>query len=294
MIQNPSPNVAVLLAAYNGDKYIKEQITSIIDQIEVNITIFISIDKSNDKTVEICNEFKNSHNNIFIINEGIYTFGSAGANFYFLIKNVNVNKFQYISFSDQDDIWSSDKIINGIKLLEKENSSGYSSNVECFWDNGEKPNIKTNKSFPQKKYDYYFEPAGPGCTYILKKELANVLKNAVHKLEKPPFHHDWFIYAFSRSKKYKWVIDNNSYIYYRQHNSNQVGANIGFLQNIKRLKKLKNLEFKKEYEEILLSIGIEKKTIPEIRKSIFKNPFIFRRRKKEAVLLFIFLILKWI
>ena len=48
------PKVAVLLAAYNGEKYIEEQIQSILDQKNIDIYIYISIDESTDKTLEIC------------------------------------------------------------------------------------------------------------------------------------------------------------------------------------------------------------------------------------------------
>ena len=288
------PKVAVLLAAYNGEKYIQEQIESIVNQVDVDVYIYISIDASTDRTLEICQQLQKIYNNIFIINEGKERFGSAGKNFYYLIKNVDFEEFDFIALSDQDDIWKPSKIIRGIQVLEKEQASGYSSDVECFWDDGSRKNKIIKKSYPQKKYDYYFEPAGPGCTYILTKKFATVFQRELRNLTNPPFHHDWYIYAFARKNNFRWHIDNHPNIYYRQHISNQVGANIGINQKLNRIKKLKNKTYQKEVFEILTSIEIPQKTKNGIKKLVIKNPLVFRRDKKEAIFLFIFALLNWI
>lgn len=288
------PKVAVLLAAYNGEKYIKEQIESIIKQSNIDLSIYISIDKSTDKTFKICEELKKIYKNISIINKGEERFGSAGKNFYSLLKSVDFQTFDYIAFSDQDDIWKSEKIIRGIHVLEKEKASGYSSDVECFWNNGNKKNLIIKKSYPQKKYDFYFEPAGPGCTYIIKNNLAYSIKQKILENHPLPFHHDWFIYAFARSENYKWIIDDVANILYRQHETNQVGANHGLSQHIKRIKKLKSGIFKKEVKEIIQSINSKNNDLISLRNSVIKNPFLYRRRKKEALLLFLFALMNWI
>lgn len=291
---NQLPRVAVLLAAYNGEKYIQEQIESIVNQVDVDIYIYISIDASTDRTLEICQQIQKIYKNIFIINEGKERFGSAGKNFYYLIKNIDFEEFDFIALSDQDDIWKPSKIIRGIQVLEKEQASGYSSDVECFWDDGSRKNKIIKKSYPQKTFDYLFEPAGPGCTYILKKDLAEAIKLKITTSIKLPFHHDWFIYAFSRSKKFKWLIDTYPGILYRQHNSNQVGANIGAIQAIKRLQKLKDGTFKKEHEQILESIDFFSSHPNNIGIQLKKNPHIFRRKTSDAIFLKIFAILGFI
>lgn len=288
---NQLPKVAILLAAYNGEKYIQEQIESIVNQVDVDIYIYISIDASTDRTLEICQQLQKIYKNIFIINESKERFGSAGKNFYYLIKNVDFEEFDFIALSDQDDIWKPSKIIRGIQVLEKEQASGYSSDVECFWDDKNRKNKIIKKSYPQKKYDYYFEPAGPGCTYILTKKLALKLKNKIISKDNLPYHHDWFIYAYARSNKYNWFIDNYANLLYRQHENNQVGANSGLKQIFKRIKMLKNGTYKKYIYEI--SESLENENF-QARKEVFKNPFDFRRNKKEAILLFVFSILGYI
>lgn len=285
------PKVAVLLAAYNGEDYIQEQVESIVNQVDVDVYIYISIDASTDKTLEICKNLQKTAKNILIINEGKERFGSAGKNFYYLIKNVDFEGFDFIALSDQDDIWRPSKLIRGIQVLEKEQAFGYSSDVECFWEDGSRKNKIIKKSYPQKKYDYYFEPAGPGCTYILKTNLLTNIKIHLTSLNNPPFHHDWYIYAFSRFNNFIWHIDNQSFILYRQHSKNQVGANSGFKQILKRIIILRNGNYKIYVNEILHSIGNKKFNA---RNEVLKRFFSFRRSNRDAIILFFFALIGYL
>lgn len=282
------PKVAVLLAAYNGEKYIKEQIESIKNQIGFNIHIFISIDESTDNTLKLCREYPKEF--VTILPPTLVKFGSAGLNFYRLFRDVDIEQFDFIALSDQDDLWKKNKLERAIGIILKYNLDAYSSDVECFWEDSKKTAI-IKKSFPQKKWDYIFEPAGPGCTYILNKSLAKNIKNEILKSKNLPFHHDWFIYAFARNNNYKWHIDNHTSILYRQHKNNQVGANYGLNQKIKRLILMKNGIYKKQCMEILKSLEINDSFIKKLRFNVIKNPFNYRRNYKEAIALFFFALL---
>ena len=61
--------VAVLLSAYNGTKYLKEQIDSILGQVDVDLTLIIRNDGSKDNTIELLNEYKDNHNNVIVVNK---------------------------------------------------------------------------------------------------------------------------------------------------------------------------------------------------------------------------------
>ena len=235
---NKKPNVAVLLAAYNGKKYIHDQIISIINQKDIDVSLFINIDKSNDGTEEYVKILANKYKNINILECG-NTFNSASKNFYHLIKTVDLSLYDYISFSDQDDIWNENKITMGINNLKQDNSEGYSSNVLAYWNKDKLKKI--TKSQKQRSHDHYFESAGPGCTYILSNKLAISLKEFIKENEKniTDFpHHDWMIYAYSREHGFKWTIDKNYTMYYRQHDENELGVNIGIKAFLKRLKQV--------------------------------------------------------
>ena len=232
------PKIAILLAAYNGLGYIEEQLDSILNQKSVDVSIFISVDLSTDHTYEWCLEFSHSHANIVVLPYGAQ-FGGAAKNFFRLIQDVDFSSFDYISFADQDDIWLPDKLIRAVNKSNETNSSGYSSNVMAFWPTGEKKLIK--KSQPQRVWDYLFEAAGPGCTYVLSIDLANKIKETVvdnwSEINKLGLH-DWFCYAYARANGFSWFIDAWPSMLYRQHAGNQVGANKGVKAFLYRLNKV--------------------------------------------------------
>ncbi|MHA6604771.1 glycosyltransferase [Photobacterium damselae] len=261
--------ICVLLAAYNGSKYLGEQIESILTQDNVNVDIYISLDVSSDQSLNIINKFVNDNDNVFLLDYGD-RFGSAGQNFFRLLLDVDFSRYQYISFSDQDDIWLSNKLEHAITVLNNSNCDGYSSNVTAFWHSGKKILIK--KDYSQTEFDYVFESSGPGCTFVIKNSLAMDIKQSLEDkkecIEKL-WLHDWYCYAFARYTGRKWYIDSKSLMLYRQHESNQVGANKGISQVLNRLKVVLSGD---AFNKVLVQanfIGIDNKPIKLIHKRNF-------------------------
>lgn len=224
---NSTPKVLVLLAAYNGSGYIEEQLDSIIAQIGVDISILVSLDKGSDDTLNILASYEAKHDFLSVLPYG-EKLGSAGKNFFHLINEADIIDFDYIAFADQDDIWLASKLLSAIKLMNDTNSDGYSSNVTAFWEDGRKSLIK--KSYPQSEYDYLFESPGPGCSFVISRKLFTSIKQQIKNRygKSPlPWLHDWYCYSYARFNNFNWVIDHNSYMLYRQHCSNEVGANSG-------------------------------------------------------------------
>ena len=144
-----------------------------------------------------------------------------------------------MSFADQDDIWHLGKLDNAIRSLKDFNADGYSSNMTAFWPNGEEREIR--KHYKKKKYDFLFESAGAGCTYVLTQKLALLIQDWLvsDKYNVNEFDaHDWLIYAIARMHNMSWHYDKRSFISYRQHNHNVAGANIGLGAKFTRLKAL--------------------------------------------------------
>ena len=80
MHSSDQKRVAVLMATYNGECWIEEQLKSIIEQKDVDISIFISDDLSTDNTLNICEEFQVSYPSIINILPSVNKFGGAGKN----------------------------------------------------------------------------------------------------------------------------------------------------------------------------------------------------------------------
>ena len=104
--------ISVCMATYNGEKYISEQIESIITQLGDEDELIISDDNSTDQTLKLVEEFRDERIKI-IKNHGIKGYTS---NFYNCLKNA---KGDYIFLSDQDDIWLPNKVKVTLEYLEK-------------------------------------------------------------------------------------------------------------------------------------------------------------------------------
>ena len=241
--------VAVLMATYNGMNWLEEQVSSILNQSGVDVHLFVSDDSSVDCTYEFLNARADADSRIVILPK-IDRLGSAGTNFYRLICDVDVSGFDYIAFADQDDIWSLDKLSRHIDLIQSSNAEAVSSNVLAFWPDGSQKLI--DKSQPQQNYDFLFESAGPGCTFLMTPWLVNQVKQCLlsNEVAKDVALHDWLAYAVCRSSGKKWVIDATPSIMYRQHAHNVLGANSGFRALFARVLKMKQGWYRAEVMNI--------------------------------------------
>ncbi|KAI2694270.1 glycosyltransferase [Pseudomonas sp. TNT3] len=232
------PNYLVMLAAYNGMQWISDQVNSILAQEGVAVTLLISVDSSSDGTEQWVTDLAESDPRVKYVAHG-EKFGGAARNFFRLIKDAPLDGFDYFSFADQDDLWLPDKLIRAVGVIAENKADGYSANVTAFWPDGREALIV--KAQPQVQYDHLFEAAGPGCTYVFSRRLFLELHQhltARYVDVQSVTLHDWYCYAFSRAHGYKWVIDSNSYMRYRQHANNQVGVNSGLKAFRARLSKV--------------------------------------------------------
>jgi len=232
--------IYIILAAYNGENYIAEQLQTIINQTHKPYKILINIDQSRDKTESIVKEFAKTNPEIQILNSN-KRFGSAAANFIHLLKNTDLTEVEYIALADQDDLWKEDKLEKAIQKLQQVYDS-YSSNVEAFWKDGRQKIILKNQS--QQKFDHLFESAGPGCTFVMTKKLALSLQIFLKEgqFDQLDNYHDWLIYSYARSKGFKWYVDSYPSVEYRQHTTNVFGANVGIKAFISRMLRVLNGE----------------------------------------------------
>jgi len=104
-----SPDVCILLATYNGERFIAEQIQSIRSQSYDNWTLLIRDDGSTDETGDLCRHIARNDGRIIILNSSESNQGPC-ANFEALISAGLSTKAQLFAFSDQDDLWYPDKL----------------------------------------------------------------------------------------------------------------------------------------------------------------------------------------
>lgn len=159
-----------------------------------------------------------------------------------------------------------------------------------------------NKAQPQQKFDYMFESAGPGCTFVLTKRLVLELQKFLIDNEEKCRAielHDWFIYAYTRSRGYQWFIDSESHMLYRQHNNNVFGANIGIKAKLVRWKKMREGWLIKQavliadvlgYDNLWPIVRLKRNNIAD-RLYLIANVKKFRRRFFDRVAFSLFLLL---
>lgn len=283
--------VLVLMATFNGQAYLKEQIDSVINQKNVDINILISDDMSTDDSLKIIESYARKNNRIMVL-ENKKRFGSAAPNFFHLIKKCDLKDYDYIAFSDQDDIWFKDKLQHGIDEMNEHNADGFSSDIFAYWPVNEKK-ILIKKSYKQKKYDYIFEGPGPGCSQIFTSKSFQAFKKFIetnYKFLETIDYHDWLIYTFYRHNKFKWHISSKPKMLYRQHQNNQIGVNSGLKAKFSRIKDIQNNWYK---DQIIYNFNTvvreDFRNFIFLNKLIFK-PFSLRRKLSHSVFVWLLIV----
>tara|TARA_B100001093_G_C26772627_1_gene990890 strand:+ start:139 stop:1023 length:885 start_codon:yes stop_codon:yes gene_type:complete len=284
--------ILVLMATYNGKEYIEEQIRTIIEQRDVDVEILISDDCSTDNTLEVINNLFDN-NRISVLNN-TNRFGSAASNFFNLIQKCNTESFDYIAFSDQDDIWFNDKLISAINKLKISSYDGFSSDVIAYWPKINKKKL-IMKSFSQKKYDHWFEAPGPGCTQVLTIKSFEKFKDFIIKNKENLTSidcHDWLVYSFYKHNELKWIISDEPKMLYRQHEKNVSGENITLGAKWLRFKLIMNNWYK---NQVITNYElITKRSFNQFIKSekLILKPFSLRRRKLHSLFLWFLIFIR--
>lgn len=234
------PKVAVLMATYNGERYLREQIESVLQQKNVAVSLYVRDDNSTDTTVQIINEYVASTGKVFLLENKPGQL-NVTKNFLSIVAELDLNNIDYISYCDQDDIWLDNKLDEAVKMINNKQVNCYASNLLRGDANGKiiqrssvlaklTNYLFNHKSNKQLRFDHYFEAASAGCTLVLHKDAAAYFHkrvNAIYNQIPVNASHDWSTYAITRIGGYQWYIDNRSYIIYRQHSANAYGVNNG-------------------------------------------------------------------
>lgn len=223
--------VAVLISTYNGEKYIREQLDSILNQTYKNIEIVIRDDGSKDSTIDIIKEYQEKNDNIFL-KEGI-NLGFIKS-FFQLLSYANAD---YYAFCDQDDIWLENKIELAVELLDSVdntmpnmvfgNSDYYDENMN-FMRKGEE-----HRTFSFKNSLY--ECVAQGMTMTINQVAKQII---IDNIPEKCLFHDWWTYMIC-SGQGNVMYNDSTVVKYRRFEKNATaeGQNIlkVFLWRIEKL-----------------------------------------------------------
>lgn len=241
--------VQILLSSYNGEKFIEEQIDSILNQKDVDIRILIRDDGSKDESLNKIDSYKKRYGDKvdYLIGENV------GPTRSFLKLLFLAGDADYYAFSDQDDVWEANKIITAVTKLEKyENVPAiYSSNTNLVNQNLELIK-KENKNPKTTLESAIIKNYATGCTVVFNKELIKKIKEIDYKIDIP--FHDWWLNILTLAIGGVSIFDTDAFINYRQHNNNVVGGSEKFVYKWKnRFKRFKKPYFRDNMANLLLA-----------------------------------------
>lgn len=247
--------VQVLLSSYNGERYIREQIDSILAQKNVIVELLVRDDGSQDGTRTILAEYQKNYKNIHIV----YAENVGVVKSFFSLVN-QVKEAEYIAFADQDDVWLPDKLIRAVTLLEKEEKDSplvYCSAKQLVDENlNPIPAAMTYKNVRTEFGNALVENMCTGCTCVINHKLLELIQG---KMPDFTVMHDFWIYLVGTCFG-KVIYDEQSYILYRQHGKNELGVASSIRENYKR--RIKNFwkhrgQLSRQVEELIRIYGTQ-------------------------------------
>ena len=227
--------INILMATYNGRRYLRDQIDSILNQTYSDFRLLISDDASTDSTVKILEEYEKKDSRVEIYchekNLGVVS------NFEFLINKV---RSEYFMFADQDDIWEPDKIEKSLKKLKETGSDLVFTDLEVVDSklNQIEPSFWKQKGFYDKIIKFN------GFTMLCKSSWINEFL-PLPKNSKYVIHDYWIALIVSQTGRIDFIPETT--IKYRQHGNNQVGSS----------RKSDTLETLDEIRDLFLQVKIE-------------------------------------
>nr|MBP3599375.1 glycosyltransferase family 2 protein [Eubacterium sp.] len=236
--------IHIVLATYNGAKFIKEQLDSILNNSWKDLTIEVCDDGSTDETLEIVSKYVKTYDNV-TLHRNEKNLGYV-MNF---MEGIKRSQSPYIMLCDQDDIWHVDKIqktYNRMRELEKEMSSQvpllvYSDAMNFDSDTGEElGSFHKSSHLDTEKVDLahlLMENKCIGCTVMVNGVIRDYLKELSPAIRV----HDWWL-ALICSCFGKIAYLDESTLQYRQHSGNMIGGS-GFSTYVGN--RLKNMQKQK-------------------------------------------------
>lgn len=230
------PKIDILMATYNGENFIVEQIESILNQSYKNINLIISDDCSKDSTANILKRYEN-RDNIKIF----YQKNNLGyvKNFEFLLNQVTSDIF---ALSDQDDFWLPEKVEKSYKRLIEDNADLVFGDLKVVdktlknvifpsFNDYMKLSRKIKKYINSRKMNYLYDCV-TGCTLMARSKWLDMILPI--PCESKYMIHDYWIAMMININGGKLSYIPEKYILYRQHGNNQIGAT----KNSNKFKKL--------------------------------------------------------
>lgn len=221
--------IVVLMSTYNGEKYLRIQLDSILAQQGVKVRLLVRDDGSTDHTLQILQEYALQDKLTYYEGSNV----KPAKSFMELVRKAPPAEFY--AFADQDDYWLPEKLLHAVEKL-----SSLPSNTPALY-HGKTTLVDENlkeKEFKEMPtyYCYKFSHVlisflAIGCTFVFNKSLRDILCQYVPHYQ---IAHDNWVDQVCRAVGGKVVYDSQSYIYYRQHGNNVSGGTSSLIKKWKK------------------------------------------------------------
>lgn len=212
---NSKPTISVIMSTYNGEKYLKEQLDSILRQEKVSVKLLVRDDGSADRTMEIVESYK--EDDIKLIRGE-----NKGPAMSFLTALQEAPDADYYAFADQDDYWQKDKLSSAVRMLEKSKGAAVYSSAYDITDedlNVQQKNAGFLWEYTLRESLVYRAPLG--CTIVMNKAMRD---KVIRTLPRYTRMHDHWTILSAEALGADILIDKEAHILYRQHAQNVVGG----------------------------------------------------------------------
>ncbi len=213
------PTVTVLMSVFNGARYVRAQIDSILDQRDVDVVLIIRDDGSTDDTLRVLRDYSTAHRNV-VVEAG----RNVGARDSFLSLLVSCTvQSDYYAFSDADDVWLPQKLSAAVDALQRVASPAtpalYASRVRYVDSDLKDLGLGPGPRRPLTFANALIECRASGATAVFTHAATEALRRYDYRAART---HDGWVYmvvtAFGPA-----VFDDRSFILYRQHGGNLTG-----------------------------------------------------------------------
>lgn len=193
------PKVLVMMATYNGERYLKEQVDSILAQEAVDVMLWINDDQSTDGTVAIGEEYASIHDNVHfrVNNQNL----GPKRNFMSMVFNDNLPECDLYAFSDQDDVWVPNKLSFAAHALSRvsidEPALWFSDVENVDMDTGiTSRHISRSRVCEGYPGDILVRNWVNGCAMVMNRAMIDLVRS----WEPPsyPRYHDAWVHAIAR------------------------------------------------------------------------------------------------
>ncbi len=240
--------IAILMATYNGEKYIDKQLRSIIHQSYNNWKLIIHDDGSTDNTIGIINKYMKKYKNKIKLLDDDIKFHDPSKNFFYLMNYIKNKNYDYFLLSDQDDLWHENKVSTLVNIALKNEFEGpllihSDSNVIDKNDNVINNSFNKLSTLCMTRSDFQsitFWNVSQGCALMCNMEILKYISIDINNI----YMHDWWL-CIVASFFGKIIYTNEKLFSYRIHGENYQGMGRNYGNEYKRdfLKKL--LTYKK-------------------------------------------------